>query len=80
MSIELRSTEIALVTPFGVMMQIRPSDHNQLGMWGGVLNDGEEPIVGAFMVVHMILDHQQDFIKRILQKNPARKITKSPVS
>lgn len=125
--IELCSTEIAIVTPFGVMMQIRPTDHNQLGMWGGVLNDGEKPIdgavrelleetgilidkkqlefievnlhnheyangdkavfktwryvvyfdyvpkittdeesVGAYMVVHTILEHQQEFIKRIL--------------
>lgn len=126
-AIELYSTEIALVTPFGVLMQIRPTDKNQLGMWGGVLEDGEnifqgaqrelfeetgleihidefkfvevnkhfhqydngdkvyfetyrfkveidhvptittdEESVGAFMVVHTILDHQQDFIKRIL--------------
>lgn len=125
--IELCSTEIAIITPFGVMMQIRPTDHNQLGMWGGVLNDGEEPIkgaireleeetgiqvdecqlefvevnehdhtyangdqarfkswryvvkfnfvpeittdeesVGAYMVVHTILNHQQGFIKRLL--------------
>ncbi|MCI8273352.1 MAG: NUDIX domain-containing protein [Clostridia bacterium] len=131
MPLELRSTEIAIVTPFGVMMQIRPSDHNQLGMFGGVLNDGEEPAEGAarelceetgikvsgdelefveenshfheyangdkvffhcfqyvlklsykpeittdeetagtFMVTHTILDHQQDFIKRMLgEKN-----------
>lgn len=127
MPIELRSTEIAVVTPFGIMMQIRPSDKNQLGLWGGVLNDGEEPedgairelveetgiqlskgqlefvelnehfheyangdkayfktyryvvkfesipkittdeeSVGAFMVVHTILEHQRDFIKRLL--------------
>lgn len=125
--IELRSTEIALLTPFGVMMQIRPTDHDQLGMWGGVLNDGEAPIdgairelaeetgiqvdesqlefvevnqhdhkyangdqakfktwryvvrfdhipeittdeesVGTFMVVHTILGHQQEFIKKLL--------------
>ena len=131
MAIELQSTEIAVVTPCGIMMQIRPTDHNQLGMWGGVLNDGEDPVdgairelreetgmvvdrsllefveiddhahqyasgdkaifhcfryvlrldhvpqiitdeesVGAFMVVHTILEHQQDFIKRMLgEKN-----------
>ena len=127
MPIELRSTEIAIMTPFGVMMQIRPTDHNQLGLWGGVLNDDEEPVdgairelceetgiqveasqlqfveenehfhkyangdmaffksyrfvlkleevpqittdeesVGAFMVVHTILEHQVEFIKRVL--------------
>ena len=46
-AIELESVEIALVTPFGVMMQIRPSDHDQLGMWGGVLEEGECPAAGA---------------------------------
>ena len=45
--IELMSTEIALLTPFGVLMQVRPTDHDQLGMWGGVLRDGENPVQGA---------------------------------
>lgn len=127
MPIELESTEIAVVTPFGIMMQIRPTDYNQLGMWGGVLNDGEQPeegairelreetgikvdkdqlefvevnehfheyangdkaffkcyrfvlrldhvpqiatdeeSVGAYMVVHTILEHQREFIKSLL--------------
>lgn len=127
LAIELRSTEIALVTPFGIMMQIRPTDHDQLGLWGGVLKDTETPEDGAirelreetgiefpadalefmeendhshqyangdkaifhcyrfkivldyvpkiktdeestgvFMLVHTVLDHQQDFVKRIL--------------
>ena len=127
LEIELRSTEIALVTPFGIMMQIRPTDHDQLGLWGGVLKDTETPEEGAireireetgleipaealvfmeendhshqyangdkaifhsyrfkveldyvpqiktdeestgvFMLVHTVLDHQQDFVKRIL--------------
>jgi len=128
MILELFSTEIAVKTPFGVLMQIRPNDNNQLGLWGGILEDGEEPIdgavrelyeetgirveksqlkfvemqeklhvyadnadqvwfktyryilqldyvpeittdeesVGAFMVVHTIISHQQDFIKRVL--------------
>lgn len=125
--IELQSTEIALVTPFGIMMQIRPTDRDQLGFWGGVLEDNETPEEGAvrelreetglhlpiesfefveeythsheyanqdkaifhtyrykvsldyvpkiqtdeestgvFMVVHTILDHQQEFVKRLL--------------
>lgn len=129
MPIELMSTEIALLTPFGVLMQVRPTDHDQLGMWGGVLNDGENPVsgavrelreetgiivdesqlefkelnehfheyangdkayfksfryvvrfdyvpkvvtdeesVGAVMVAHIILDHQQEFIGRILRE------------
>lgn len=127
MPIELESTEIALLTPFGVLMQIRPTDKDQLGTWGGVILDGETPedgavrelfeetgveiskeqlefvetnehyhqygngdkaffksyryivrfdivpkittdeeSVGAVMVVHTILSHQQDFIKRVL--------------
>lgn len=127
MPIELISTEIALLTPFGVLMQIRPSDKDQLGTWGGVIEYGETPeegairelfeetgisisadqlefvelhphfheyangdkayfsshryivkfdyipkittdeeSVGAVMVVHTILHHQQDFIKRVL--------------
>lgn len=126
-AIELESVEIALLTPFGVLMQIRPSDKDQLGMWGGVMEVGETPeeaairelqeetgititkdqlifveqnphfheyangdkayfvsnrfivkfdyvpkivtdeeSVGAVMVVHTILSHQQNFIKRVL--------------
>lgn len=130
MAIELESTEIALITPFGVLMQIRRYDHDQLGMWGGVIEDGEQPYqaaarelfeetgikiadsqlefvevnehyhkydngdeayfksyryivrfenvpkvttdeesVGAVMVAHTILSHQQDFIRRVLDKH-----------
>lgn len=47
MPIELTSTEIALLTPQGVLMQSRPSDRGQLGMWGGVVEHGETPIEGA---------------------------------
>lgn len=47
MPLELHSTEIAIKTPFGILMQIRPIDNDQLGMWGGVLNEGEEPAAGA---------------------------------
>lgn len=52
MAIELRSTEVAILTPKGIMMQIRPTDSNQLGMWGGVLNDGEEPEDGAVREIY----------------------------
>ncbi len=45
--IDLISTEVAILTPEGIFMQSRPSDNGQLGMWGGVVNDGEEPIDGA---------------------------------
>lgn len=44
--IELYSTEIAVVTPSGVLMQIRHDD-NKLGLWGGMLECNETPIVGA---------------------------------
>ena len=47
MTIEQKSTEIALLTPSGVIMQIRPSDNNQLGLWGGVLEYGESFKDGA---------------------------------
>lgn len=47
MMIELESTEIAIQTPCGILMQIRRADHNQLGMWGGVLKDNERPFQGA---------------------------------
>lgn len=127
LTIELKATQIAVITPFGIMMQIRPSDRDQLGLWGGVLEDNETPEEGAlrelreeiglelpiealefveenthnheyanhdkaifhayrfkvvldyvprvqtdeestgvFMVVHTILNHQQEFVKRLL--------------
>ena len=127
--IELFSTEIAIKTPLGILMQIRSTDKDQLGLWGGVLIEGESPLegairelkeetgilfdknqlkflevnkhfhkyangdkviftsfrfvlnldyvpkimtdeesVGAFMVVHTILEHQQEFVKRLLDE------------
>lgn len=45
--IELRSTEILIVTPKGVMMQVRTADQGKLGVFGGVLNDLEEAREGA---------------------------------
>lgn len=47
MPLELNSTEIALITPLGILMQIRPSDRDQLGLWGGTIEDGETPEEGA---------------------------------
>ena len=46
MLIEARSTEIAIVTPQGVVMQVR-SDENHLGLWGGELGMNELPLIGA---------------------------------
>jgi len=45
--IELHSTEIAICTPEGVLMQIRACDNDALGMWGGCLECNETPIDGA---------------------------------
>ena len=47
MMIQLESTEVAILTPKGLMMQIRRTDRNQLGFWGGVIEDGETPLQGA---------------------------------
>ena len=41
--IELYSSEVAIITPKGVMMQVRPCDADMLGLWGGVVEDGETP-------------------------------------
>ena len=46
MLIEARSTEIAIVTPKGIVMQVR-SDENHLGLWGGELGMDEFPLIGA---------------------------------
>ncbi len=46
MTIEAFSTEIALKTPEGVVMQIR-SGENCLGFFGGELNPDEKPVEGA---------------------------------
>lgn len=45
--IDCNSTEIAIVTPYGIIMQIRTHDNNRLGLWGGVIKDEEEPYYGA---------------------------------
>lgn len=41
--IQLESAEIAIVTPLGLPLQIRPLDYNKLGLWGGVMEYGETP-------------------------------------
>ena len=46
MTIEAYSTEIAIKTPDGVVMQIR-SGENCLGFFGGELNPNERPVEGA---------------------------------
>ena len=43
LAIECVSTEIAICTPKGVLMQVRSSDNQSLGMWGGVVDPGESP-------------------------------------
>lgn len=52
MPIEILSTEIAIMTPKGVLMQIRPNDHNQLGLWGGIIEEGEQPIECAIREIY----------------------------
>ncbi len=46
-TIELKSTEILIITPKGIMMQMRTADQGKLGAFGGVLNDGEDQRDGA---------------------------------
>lgn len=43
MPIELCSCEIAILTPYGILMQIRQMDNEQLGLWGGVIREYESP-------------------------------------
>ena len=45
--LELTSTEIAISTPEGLLLQIRACDNNALGMWGGCLENDETPLEGA---------------------------------
>ena len=49
--IECKSTEVALVTPNGIIMQVRASDNGKLGFWGGCIEDGESVIAGALREV-----------------------------
>lgn len=41
MVIQLVSTELLILTPKGALLQRRPSDKNQFGLWGGVVEDSE---------------------------------------
>ena len=52
MPIEYASTEVCIKTPKGILMQVRTADKGALGMWGGVLIDGEEPVDGAIREVY----------------------------
>lgn len=47
MRIEYASTEVCVKTPEGILMQVRAADNGALGMWGGVLEDNEDPLDGA---------------------------------
>lgn len=49
--VELRSTEILIMTPKGIMMQVRTADQGKLGVFGGVLHEDEEPKRGAIREV-----------------------------
>lgn len=51
MPIEYASTEVCIKTPKGILMQVRVADNGALGMWGGVLQDGERPVNGAIREV-----------------------------
>ena len=44
MLIELQSTEIAIITPKGILMQIRDEDTTKLGLWGGIIRDDEDSL------------------------------------
>lgn len=41
MEIELESTEIALLTPKGIVLQVRSDESNMIDLWGGSLECGE---------------------------------------
>ncbi len=41
MMLELSSTEVAIVTPSGILLEIRTADNGKLGFPGGVLRNGE---------------------------------------
>ena len=49
--IEYSSTEVCIITPQGILLQIRVADKGALGMWGGLLEDGEELFEGVNRVV-----------------------------
>lgn len=47
----IRKIEIAIITPCGVLMQMKRTDNNQFRMWGCVLEGDETPIQGAINVL-----------------------------
>lgn len=46
MPIELESTEVALITPEGIILQVRAQNEG-IGLWGGSIEWGETPLEGA---------------------------------
>ena len=45
--IEAKTTEIAIITPKGILMQIRSDEGNSLSLWGGEILDDEDPADAA---------------------------------
>lgn len=46
-TMELYTSDVALITPKGIIMQVRSNERGKLGLWGGVLNFNEHPRDGA---------------------------------
>ena len=47
MLIEYCSSEIVFQVPGGILMQVRSSDNNKLGLWGGIRKNNEQPTPSA---------------------------------
>lgn len=45
--IEAKTTEIAVVTPKGILMQIRSDESNSVSLWGGIIYDDEDSVDAA---------------------------------
>ena len=42
MEIWFDSTEVAIITPEGILLHMRPADNGKLGLWGGILKNNKE--------------------------------------